>query len=88
MSFLYLCGRATKISKYLTEHDKVYISELQLGIKTETKDLEGQIIEEKEVNIANLDEKRIKEVLQKFKGKQKQIPPMHSAIKVKRKETL
>lgn len=46
-----LLGNATKVSKYLINHDKEYIAELKLGIKTDTADGEGNIIEEKHVNL-------------------------------------
>lgn len=46
-----LLGDATKISKYLINHDKEYVAELKLGIKTDTADGEGNIIEEKYVNL-------------------------------------
>ena len=42
-----LVGKATKISKYLIEHDKTYIATIKLGEKTDTGDNEGQVIEEK-----------------------------------------
>lgn len=79
-----LIGNATKISKYLINHDKTYIATLKLGIKTDTLDLEGNIIEEKDV--PSLTEKNIKEVLNSYIGEQEQIPPMHSAIKVNGKK--
>ena len=82
-SFLCLFGKGTKISKYLIEHDKI-----KFGIKTDTGDREGKIVEEKETKIDNLEEKKVDMVLQKFKGKQIQIPPMYSAIKVNRKKTI
>ena len=88
MSFLYLYGKGTKISKYLIEHDKVYEAELQLGIKTSTGDIEGEVIDKKEVNIENLSLEKVNEALQKFKGRQKQTPPIYSAIKLKRKKPL
>lgn len=75
-----LIGKGTKFSKYLINHDKIYEVELELGKKTDTADIEGKVIEEK-----NVDEKYIKEnllqVLESFVGKQEQIPPMYSAIK-------
>ena len=70
------------------EHDKIYEAEIVLGIKTDTEDREGKIIEEKDVDIQNLSEDRVKNVLQTFIGKQEQMPPMYSAIKVKRKKTI
>ena len=81
-----LLGNATKISKYLINHDKDYEVLLQLGTKTDTADAEGKIIEEKDVNIDSLSEENVKKVLSTFLGKQKQIPPMYSAIKVNGKK--
>lgn len=40
-----LTGDATKLSKYLIEHDKTYIATIQLGIKKDTGDDEGEIVE-------------------------------------------
>lgn len=79
-----LIGNATKISKYLIEHDKIYIAELQLGEKSSTGDLEGKIIEEKEIPKLNIEE--INNVLKSFLGKQQQIPPIYSAIKINGKK--
>ena len=80
-----LVGKATKISKYLIEHDKTYIATIKLGEKTDTGDNEGQVIEEKLVP-TDLKEEDINNVLQIFLGKQKQVPPMYSAIKINGKK--
>ncbi len=79
-----LIGSATKIAKYLVNHDKTYIAEIKLGIKTDTADSEGKVIEEKEV--PNLTEEKIQEAFNLLIGKQEQIPPMYSAIKVNGKK--
>lgn len=79
-----LIGKATKISKYLIEHDKTYIAELTLGKKSSTGDIEGEIIEEKEV--PNLSEEQIKNTLASFLGKQMQTPPIYSSIKINGKK--
>lgn len=79
-----LVGKATKISKYLIEHDKTYIAELALGEKSSTGDTEGEIIEKKEVPL--LDEEQIKQVLKSFEGKQMQTPPIYSSIKINGKK--
>ena len=79
-----LIGQATKISKYLIEHDKTYIAELKLGEKRSTGDIEGEIIETK--NVPTLEDTRIKKVLKSFEGKQKQTPPIYSAIKINGKK--
>lgn len=79
-----LIGKATGISKYLINHDKTYIATLKLGEKTDTADSEGNIIETKKIPL--LAEKMVKDVLQSMCGKQTQIPPMYSAIKVNGKK--
>ena len=84
--FRYLYGKGTKLSKYLINHDKVYEAEIKLGTKTDTGDREGKIIEEKEIKKESLDERNINKVLKRFIGKQEQIPPMYSAIKIKGKK--
>lgn len=79
-----LIGKATQISKYLINHDKTYIATLKLGIKTDTADAEGEIIEEKEVPV--LSEEIVIETLNSMVGEQTQIPPMYSAIKINGKK--
>lgn len=80
-----LIGDATKISKYLINHDKIYIATLKLGIKTDTLDSTGKILEETEVDVTNL-KKRVQNVLNQFIGECEQYPPMYSAIKVNGKK--
>lgn len=81
-----LVGKGTLCSKYLMNHDKSYIVTLQLGKKTDTGDAEGNIIQEEKVNIPWKDEKALEKVFQSFVGKQEQVPPIYSAIKVKGKK--
>jgi len=81
-----LIGKGTKISKYLVEHDKVYEVTIFLGKKTDTADSEGNVIEEKEVSSSCFEKEIVQSVLQSFLGKQKQTPPIYSAIKVKGKK--
>lgn len=80
-----LVGNSTKLSKYLVEHNKIYRAVIELGKKSSTGDREGEIIETQEVP-NNLDENKIKNVLKEFLGKQIQIPPIYSAIKVNGKK--
>jgi len=77
-----LLNDGTKLSKYLIEHDKEYEVTLKLGIKTDTADSEGKVIEEKEVESLQ----NVEQVLTSFVGKQEQTPPMYSAIKVNGKK--
>ena len=81
-----LVGKGTSLSKYLVNHDKEYIATIKLGEKTTTGDQEGEIIEKKPVTDEMFDIDNIKSVLDSFKGKQSQIPPMYSAIKVNGKK--
>ena len=81
-----LVGKGTLLSKYLINHDKKYIATIQLGIKKDTGDSEGQAIEEKDINDAIVNKDNIKRVLKSFIGEQQQIPPIYSAIKVKGKK--
>jgi len=71
VSFLCLFGNGTKISKYLINHDKEYIAILKLGIRTDTGDREGKILEEKKINIDTLEKEKIEKVLKKFIRKDK-----------------
>ena len=81
-----LIGKGTLCSQYLMEHDKIYEVVLKLGIKTDTADSEGNIIEEQQVIEDSLKENNILNVLSSFLGKQEQMPPMYSAIKVNGKK--
>lgn len=81
-----LVGKGTQISKYLINHDKTYEAVLKLGEKTDTADIEGKIIEVKKVETSILKKEYIQEIFKSFIGKQKQIPPMYSAIKVNGKK--
>ena len=81
-----LIGKGTLLSKYLINHDKKYIVKLQLGIKTDTADSEGKMIEEHQVDAELLNAENIIKNLKSFIGKQEQIPPIYSAIKVNGKK--
>ena len=76
-------GTATKACQYLADSGKEYIACLRLGIETDTQDITGQIICEKEVNISKSE---ISDIIGSFKGRQSQIPPMYSALKVNGKK--
>ena len=81
-----LIGKGTKLSYYLINHDKEYEVTLKLGERTDTADSEGKVIEKQEVNAEILSEEKISKVLYSFLGKQEQIPPMYSAIKLNGKK--
>ncbi len=75
-------GEATKIVELLTSYDKEYVAGVKLGIKTDTYDIEGQVIDTKEVS----DCLKIEEVLNSFKKTYFQEVPIYSAIKVNGKK--
>jgi tRNA pseudouridine55 synthase len=75
-----LCfGEATKVSGMMLDDNKRYQVIIQLGIKTDTGDLEGSIIETRSVPEFTIES--IKAILEKFTGEIDQIPPMYSALK-------
>ena len=73
-------GEATKVSQFLLDSDKRYRTRIKLGIRTDTGDSEGSIIERNEG--ISVSRKAIERALTKFKGEVEQVPPMHSAIKM------
>ncbi|WP_167956750.1 tRNA pseudouridine(55) synthase TruB [Anaerosporobacter faecicola] len=76
-------GNATKLCDLLTDKDKEYKTVLQLGTTTDTQDITGQILEQKQVKVTK---EQICEVIQSFVGDIMQIPPMYSALKVNGKK--
>lgn len=73
-------NRATKSLSYLGIEDKVYHAKLELGIKTHTGDIWGEVLETNPV--AAIDESKVKEVLNSFVGPMKQRVPKVSAKKI------
>lgn len=74
----------TKIAPYISGQIKKYHVEAQLGVKTDTYDITGNI--EKEACIKSITFEKIHSQLSKFIGKSEQIPPKFSAIKIKGKK--
>ncbi len=71
-------GEATKLSQYLLDSDKRYLTSFRLGETTTTGDVEGDVLSTKTVDIS---ETRLKAALQSFRGCFEQVPPMYSALK-------
>ena len=76
-------GSATKLCDMLTDKEKEYIAKVQLGVTTDTQDMTGTVLSEKQVNVT---EKMVTEALQSFVGNYEQVPPMYSALKVNGKK--
>ncbi|MFV8570077.1 tRNA pseudouridine(55) synthase TruB [Marinobacter sp. SBS5] len=75
-----LCfGEATKFSQTMLDSDKAYITTARLGVRTETGDSEGAVVEEKPV--PSLTEADVEAVLENFRGDIQQVPSMYSALK-------
>ena len=72
-----------KLYEWLASNEKEYIAEVTLGIKTDTLDIEGAVLEKKETYI-NKDD--LEETLQKFVGDYEQEVPIYSAVKVNGKK--
>ena len=81
---LLICGinKGTKLSERFLNLDKSYFSKIMLGIQTTTDDSEGNIIEEKKIQVS---EKEIIEMTKTFVGESKQKAPFFSALKYKGK---
>ncbi len=75
-----LCfGEATKVSGMMLDDNKRYQVIVQLGVKTDTGDLEGNVIATKPVPEFSVE--TIQTALKKFTGEIDQVPPMYSALK-------
>ena len=76
-------GEATKISELLVSTYKEYIAEVTLGIKTDTLDITGNILETKEIK---LDKSKLEQTIKSFKKTYLQEVPIYSAVKVNGKK--
>ncbi len=72
-------GRATRGVEFFEHAEKTYEAVLRLGLTTDTEDISGTVLEEREVSVTP---EQAEEVLRQFRGEIQQIPPMYSAIKV------
>lgn len=73
-------GTATRLLSYAMEGRKQYIAEFTLGEQRDTGDDSGTVV--KTMPVPELTEAKLREVLQSFLGKQMQLPPMYSAVKI------
>jgi tRNA pseudouridine55 synthase len=74
-----LFGSATRLQDYLLDHPKQYLFDMQLGTKTDTLDVEGQICEEQPFDHVTYEQ--LEEAGKTFLGEIEQIPPQYSAVK-------
>lgn len=72
-------GRATRGVEFFEHAEKTYETVLRLGMTTDTEDVTGEVLEERNVDIS---EAEFLGILPQFRGEIQQIPPMYSALKV------
>ena len=72
-------GESTKFSSYLLDADKCYTATCKLGVTTTTGDTEGEVVQQRPVDV--YDAERIRRVIEHFSDEVEQIPPMYSALK-------
>ena len=72
-------GRATRAVEFAEADEKEYIAGLRLGVRTDTQDVTGTVLEEKNVTVS---EDELCAALGAFRGRIMQLPPMYSAIKI------
>lgn len=76
-------GNGTRLCDMLADKSKEYVAVMRLGVVTDTQDMSGQILQEKEVTCG---EEEVKAAIHAFEGEYDQIPPMYSALKVNGKK--
>ncbi len=74
-----MLGGATRFLDFLPDSDKGYRAQFLLGKTTDTLDITGTVLSEHSVSVQGKD---VQNVLEKFRGRIKQIPPMYSAVSV------
>ena len=72
-------GNGTRLCDMLTDRNKEYVADFRLGLTTDTQDISGKVLAEKEV-LASA--KEVREAVLSFQGEIMQVPPMFSALKV------
>ena len=77
-------NKALKLVDDITSLNKEYIAEVTLGIKTDTLDITGNILEKKE--IFSIDKIELEKVISSFKGEYNMEVPIYSAVKLKGKK--
>ena len=75
-------NEGTKLAKYVEAYEKEYQVIAKLGLMSNTGDNEGVITKTNQDDPFRLKDKFIQMTLKGLVGIQKQIPPMHSALKV------
>lgn len=72
-------GQATRVIEYLFDETKTYLTEVELGVSTDTYDSSGTITRKAEAT--DISRPMIESALTAFRGAIRQTPPMFSALK-------
>lgn len=75
-----LTGKKTKLAAAFQDLPKIYEGVIELGIQTDTLDVDGKIVKREE--IPEFTKKEIEVTLKNFEGESLQTPPAHSAVKI------
>jgi tRNA pseudouridine55 synthase len=73
-----LLGRATRLARFVETQSKTYLATARLGIRTDTDDLTGRVMETSDA-VGQLSEEQVAASLAGFLGTQPQRPPQYSA---------
>ena len=76
-------GSGTKLCDMLTDKDKEYVTELLLGVETDTQDMTGTVLARHPVSVS---QEQVREAVLSFGGSYMQVPPMYSALKINGKK--
>ncbi len=79
---LIFAGNATRLFDAMQDFDKEYIASFKLGLRTDTQDITGEVIESCDISQLPITTESLEETLNSFRGKIQQLPPMYSALKV------
>lgn len=74
-----LVGDATRVVEFLSDADKAYRAEVTFGVRTDSGDIDGSVID---TSPERPDRDELERCLDGFRGDIEQTPPMHSAVKV------
>lgn len=78
-----LVGKATKLANYIDNSTKEYVVKMEFGYKTDSYDIEGNVIQRSDIKFTD---KQLYDSIEILKNKKTQIPPIYSAIKINGKK--
>ncbi len=80
------CGSYRRLSEYFLGEDKRYFAEFTFGVRTDTGDTDGEVLEE--VDAGSVRAEAVAEAMKGLRGRIQQAPPAYSALKVRGKKLL